>query len=132
MSDNGKMNQFGRLDYFGSLRHRIVELCSVRALAFHLYNQFDLQEGRIPQFASDHSDSSVGEFGGSWWGDHVFYATGKDADPKKEMTYFSTYLLSFFSVTAVDLNSSSRLDLPWESIIFLENSKAALVSCRIL
>ena len=73
--DQGKINQFGRIEYGGCIRHRDAELCPVGALALYLFWRFQCEGEPFP-------DMNRRE---DWYDTHL--VNGKD--PKKEISYSS-------------------------------------------
>jgi hypothetical protein len=71
--DQGKVNQFGRVEYGGFIRHRDVEVCAVGALAIYLFWRFHVVGEAFPDLRDRRS----------WHDIHVL--DGKD--PKKEISY---------------------------------------------
>ncbi|KAH8979010.1 hypothetical protein EDB86DRAFT_3089648 [Lactarius hatsudake] len=61
--DNAKHNQTGRTDEHGAIRHCLVELCPINAVAMQLWATFHLRQIPVPGFAPDFSDPDFGEFG---------------------------------------------------------------------
>jgi hypothetical protein len=47
--DQGKTNQFGRIEYGGCVRARDVEVCPVGALALHLFWRFQIAHEPFPK-----------------------------------------------------------------------------------
>lgn len=89
LADNAKTNKDGRVDEHGALRHRMVDLCPVGAIALHLFVHFHIKSNPPPDFAPDFNDKAFGEFGRrTWYKYHVFW--GKDMET--EMSYDSTYI----------------------------------------
>lgn len=86
LADNAKTNQHGRVDEHGTLRHRLVELCPVGAVALYLYAYFHILCRPLPEFAPDFSSPKYGEFGHRpWYEVHLFWGE----QPTKEMSYDS-------------------------------------------
>ncbi|GBE80419.1 hypothetical protein SCP_0301340 [Sparassis crispa] len=56
--DNAKHNQQGRLDEHGAIRHREVELCPVRALAFLFFGFFHVLHLPLPNLLPDFEDNA--------------------------------------------------------------------------
>ncbi|TFY74024.1 hypothetical protein EWM64_g9990 [Hericium alpestre] len=84
LSDNAKHNQQGRVDEHGLIRHRLVKLCPVGALAWYFWAYFHVLSKPMPDFTPDFNDKEFGEFGRrDWYSYHLFY--GKDIS--KGMTY---------------------------------------------
>ncbi|CAK5262885.1 unnamed protein product [Mycena citricolor] len=83
LSDNAKTNQTGRLDEFGVLRHRHVEMCGIGALALHFFAHFHILNNLPPVFAPQF-EKGCGEYGKrDWYSYHVFFTV----NPMNEMTY---------------------------------------------
>ncbi|TFY77579.1 hypothetical protein EWM64_g6432, partial [Hericium alpestre] len=79
-----KAQSAGRVDEHGVIRHRIVELCPVGAVALHLWAYFHVLSKPVPDFVPDFTDTAFGEFGRrDWYVYHLFY--GKDIS--RRMTY---------------------------------------------
>lgn len=94
LADNAKHNQQGRVDEYGALRHRVVELCPVGALARMMFAYFHIINQPIPNFEPDFADQKHGEYGRREWYEHVlFYG---DRDVKSEMSYDSKCLYFCF------------------------------------
>ena len=76
LADNAKHNQHGRVDEFGCLRHRLVELCPIGALALHFFAHFHILGQPVPDFAPQLGHPDGGEYGlRSWYFYHVFHTT---------------------------------------------------------
>ena len=89
LADNAKHNQQGRVDEHGTLRHRIVELCSVGALARLFFAYFHIMKKPTPNFIPDFTKSGYGEYvHRDWYDYHVF--AGKE-DVKSKMSYDSKF-----------------------------------------
>lgn len=74
LADNAKTNQEGRVDEHGVLRHRLVELCPVNAVALLLFAYFHIRDFPKPEFAPNFNDKTYGEYGcRSWYKNHVFW-----------------------------------------------------------
>ncbi|KAF8525270.1 hypothetical protein BU17DRAFT_62960 [Hysterangium stoloniferum] len=58
LSYNAKHNQDGRLDEKGVIRHWLVELCPIGALAMHFFGQFHILGISRPSFKPDFSENS--------------------------------------------------------------------------
>ncbi|TFY73269.1 hypothetical protein EWM64_g10743, partial [Hericium alpestre] len=87
-SDNAKHNQQGRVDESGVIRHRLVELCPVGAIAFLFWAHFHVQSAAVPAFAPDFSDKGFGQYGRrDWYAHHLFW--GKDIN--QSMSYDNHY-----------------------------------------
>ncbi|TFY83866.1 hypothetical protein EWM64_g142 [Hericium alpestre] len=87
-SDNAKHNQQGRVDEFGMIRHRIVELCPIGATALLFWAHFHVLECPPPDFAPDFTDKNFGQFGRrDWYSCHLFYGT----EVNKAMSYDNHY-----------------------------------------
>jgi hypothetical protein len=101
LADNAKHNQQGRVDEYGALRHRIVELCPVGALARMLFAYFHVIGQPVPSFEPDYSDQGFGEYGRREWYEHVvFYG---DKDVKTEMSYDSAVSTLFHSCSSLNM-----------------------------
>ncbi len=88
LADNAKTNQHGRVDEHGTLRHRLVELCPVGALALLFYTQFHVLSRPLPGFAPTFGQPNYGEFGyRPWYENFVFWGE----DPTKQMSYDSEF-----------------------------------------
>ena len=48
--DNGKMNQFGRLEYGAAVRHRDPLLCTLSHTAFYLFYRWNVVREPVPRF----------------------------------------------------------------------------------
>lgn len=93
LADNAKHNQHGRIDEFGVIRHREVELCGYGALALLFFAYFHILGKSPPSFVPDFSDPGYGEFGRrEWYSWHVFFTK----DPTNGMSYES-WFFSFCS-----------------------------------
>lgn len=93
LADNAKTNQSGRVDEHGVIRHRIVELCPVGAIAMMFFAYFHIERHPVPDFAPTFDIPGFGEYGRrSWYENHVFFASNVTS----EMTYQSTLLLILF------------------------------------
>ncbi|TFY79269.1 hypothetical protein EWM64_g4743 [Hericium alpestre] len=87
-SDNAKHNQQGRVDEFGMIRHRIVELCPIGAAALLFWAHFHVLECPPPDFVPDFTDKNFGQFGRrDWYSCHLFYGTKVN----KAMSYDNHY-----------------------------------------
>ncbi|KAI0311846.1 hypothetical protein OF83DRAFT_1177189 [Amylostereum chailletii] len=84
LADNAKHNQNGRVDEHGAIRHRIVELCPVGALALHFFAHFQIMSNQPPKFAPDFNCENPGKYGRrEWYQYRVFFAS----EITKPMTY---------------------------------------------
>ena len=89
-SDNAKHNQTGRTDETGALRHRLVELCPIGALAMLFYAYFHILELPVPNFAPDFTDPEYGEYGQrDWYKLFVFSTKGPDIPMSYDSTYYA-------------------------------------------
>ncbi|EED21184.1 hypothetical protein TSTA_084150 [Talaromyces stipitatus ATCC 10500] len=50
MKFHGKINQFGRIEYMGVMRHREPLLCTIGQAAFYLFYRWEIMQEPIPQF----------------------------------------------------------------------------------
>lgn len=87
IANNAKHNQHGRLDEFGALRHRFVELCPVGGLAFLFFALFHVLDIDHPSFVPDFTDKNFGQYGKREWYECAVFCA-KDG-PKKAMSYAS-------------------------------------------
>lgn len=71
--DQGKINQFGRIEYGGCIRHRDVELCLVGALALYLFGRFHIIGEVFPDMKARQN----------WYDTHLI----DRKDPKREISY---------------------------------------------
>ena len=76
------------MDEHGTLHHRLVELCPVRALALLFYTQFHVLSHPPPAFSPDFGQLDYDEFGYCpWYENFVFWGE----DPRKQMSYDSEF-----------------------------------------
>jgi len=84
MSNEGKTNTNGRIDYHGALRHRLPELCSVGALALHFFAWFHVENRPPPNFAPDFNNPQAPPHGyRDWYKLRLFPSS---VSPYKEMS----------------------------------------------
>ncbi|KAF7797744.1 hypothetical protein EIP86_008944 [Pleurotus ostreatoroseus] len=76
LADNAKHNQHGRIDEFGTIRHRHIELCAIGALALHFFCYFHVLNSPLPPLPPDFDNRDYSD-------SHVF--PGKSLD--SEMSY---------------------------------------------
>jgi len=48
----GKTNQFGRIEYSGTLRHRNPKICAVGAIALYFFDRFHVHQEKLPDIES--------------------------------------------------------------------------------
>lgn len=105
MSDNSKVNKNGRVDEQGALRHRVVQLCPVGALAFHLWAQDSLLERTftdadlLPDFSPASQQAGYGQWGRRPWYQFVIYPA---KDRSAAMSYHSMSVWSLLSRQLTD------------------------------
>jgi len=87
LADNAKHNQQGRVDEHGTLRHRLVELCPVGAVARLFFAVLHIVDKPLPNFVPDFATDGYGEYGYREWYDYHVFA-GKE-DIKSKMSYDS-------------------------------------------
>ena len=86
LADNAKHNQHGRVDEHGALRHRLVELCPVGAIARMFFALLHIMKQPLPSFVPSCADG-YGEYGYREWYDYHVFASKEDG--RGEMTYDS-------------------------------------------
>lgn len=90
LCDNAKTNQSGKVEEQGAIRHRLVELCPIGALALHFFVQFHLLKNETYDWTPDFSPASqaagYGPYGRREW--HKYKVFPGD-DKTKPMTYQS-------------------------------------------
>nr|GAT44268.1 predicted protein [Mycena chlorophos] len=85
LADQAKHNQTGRVDEHGAIRHRLVELCSVGAIALLFFAYFHVLGAPVPNFEPDFNDPDYGDYGRREWYALYLFSTSKDC--KKAMSY---------------------------------------------
>jgi hypothetical protein len=103
LADNAKHNQQGRVDEHGALRHRLVELCPVGAIARLFFAFFHVMKRPPPSFIPSFTTDGYGEYGYREWYDYHVFAIKEDV--KSEMTYDSE--LGLLCVSGAWLTSGS-------------------------
>ncbi|THH17357.1 hypothetical protein EW146_g3440 [Bondarzewia mesenterica] len=84
LADNAKHNKEGRVDEFGMIQHRIVEICPIGAVAFYLFTYFHVLSSAAPNFTPDFSNTNYGLYGRrEWYEYYLFHAS----DIRREMSY---------------------------------------------
>jgi len=85
--DNAKHNQQGCVNKHGTLRHCLVELCPVSAIARLFFAFFHIMKRPPPNFIPNFTTEGYSEYGyWEWYNYHIF--TGKE-DAKSRMSYDS-------------------------------------------
>jgi hypothetical protein len=87
LADNAKHNQQGRVDEHGTLRHRLVELCPVGAIARLFFTFFHILKLPPPNFIPSFTTAGYGQYGYREWYDYHVFASKEDY--KSGMTYDS-------------------------------------------
>lgn len=120
------------MDEYGALRHRIVELCPVGALARMLFAYFHVIEKPVPSFEPSHSDQGFGEYGRREWYEHVLFYGDKDV--KTEMSYDSgfpppsSFHLSSFAQHAAHLQITTSASASSTRPITLTSPKSPMLA----
>lgn len=99
LADNAKHNQQGRVDEHGALRHRLVELCPVGAIARMFFAFFHIMKCPLPSFVPSFTTDGYGEYGYREWYDYHVFASKEDV--KGQMTYDSAWDLLLVSGTCL-------------------------------
>ena len=82
MSNQGKTNRNGRIDFHGTFRHRHPELCAVGAVALHLYFTFHVAKCPKPDFAPDFDSPRATDVGfRSWYELLLFPSKNSPTEP---------------------------------------------------
>lgn len=81
----GKMNQVGRIEYGGVLRHFDVEQCAFGSLAMLLFWRWDISDEAVPSFKSN-----------SDWYD-IFLQITDPSKPTSGISYKTQWYVALFS-----------------------------------
>lgn len=100
LADNSKVNQTGRIDEHGAIRHREPELCAVGAIGFLLFGLFHILKRPVPSFAPDFSAPGYGRYGRREWYEYHLFSSPKT--PTVPMTYESMSLTSDCIISTTD------------------------------
>ncbi|KAJ5142583.1 short-chain dehydrogenase [Penicillium bovifimosum] len=92
--DNGKTNQFGRLQYMGVMRHQDPLLCTMSQAAFYLFYRWQIVGESPPQFRSRPQ----------WYNFHFF----KGSDRDKPISYESQLKWANEVYEAINLSTAKK------------------------
>lgn len=67
MSNQGKSNRHGRIDFHAAVRHCFPELCAIGAVAMQLFSQFHIANIQRPDFAPDFDSPQASDVGFRAW-----------------------------------------------------------------
>ncbi|KAJ2930941.1 hypothetical protein H1R20_g6162, partial [Candolleomyces eurysporus] len=67
MSNQGKSNKHGRIDFHAAVRHRFPELCAIGAVAMQLFSHFHIANGKRPDFSPDFESPQASDIGFRSW-----------------------------------------------------------------
>lgn len=111
--DQGKVNQFGRIDYGGCIRHRDVEVCPVGALAMYLFWRYHVVGEVFPRTADRKTWYNTHLIDGKDASIEIHYATQYDGMKramracgvvsKKVSSCFACPIIAWFSIPSYNM-----------------------------